>query len=164
MKDGFLNKRINKLKEDPEFKAEALILDITEKISHILEIKKMRRSELAKKIHCSNAYISKLLNGEENLTIKTLSKIAQALDSNLLVSFGKTTNETRTDSSTNDYFDETDIQITNIPATSQGLGHYEFHPVRRKDMVKDEKSRKKRIGKGDLYNKFKGDKKKKKRT
>lgn len=67
-------------KNDPDYVASGLIVDLTEEISAVMEERKMNRSALAKKLKCSTAYITKLLRGEENLTIKKIAQIAIALE------------------------------------------------------------------------------------
>lgn len=68
-----------------DFKLEGLILDITEDVCKAMEEKGIDRAELADKLGVSRAFISKLLNGTPNLTIKTLMKIADALGRELSV-------------------------------------------------------------------------------
>jgi transcriptional regulator with XRE-family HTH domain len=72
-------KLLQQYENDPEYIAEGLMIDITEQIVNLMNTRKLSRSDLASKLKCSNAYITKLLNGSENLTIKKLVQIAQAL-------------------------------------------------------------------------------------
>jgi len=72
-------KLLDKYRDDPEYVAEGLLIDINEQIVELLESKKVTRSELAQKLGVSNAYITKLLNGNENLTIKQLVRLVVAL-------------------------------------------------------------------------------------
>jgi transcriptional regulator with XRE-family HTH domain len=77
-KDRF--KRLEEqFKNDPEYIAERLILDLTEQIAKRLQEGSLTRSELAKRLKVSNAYITKLMRGEQNLTIRTIVQIANAL-------------------------------------------------------------------------------------
>ena len=78
---------LEKYGRDPEFQAERLIIDLTEQIAKRLEDGSLTRSELAKRLKCSNAYITKLMRGEQNLTIRTIVQIANALDCTLDFSF-----------------------------------------------------------------------------
>jgi transcriptional regulator with XRE-family HTH domain len=70
---------LNKYKDDPEYIAEGLIIDITEQIVERLSTQKVTRTQLANRLKCSNAYITKLLDGTQNLTVKKLVEIAVAL-------------------------------------------------------------------------------------
>ena len=78
---------LERYKDDPEYLAEGVLIDITEQIASLLESAGMNRSEFAQKLNCSNAYVTKLLNGSENLTIRKLSQIAQAFRCSLHVAF-----------------------------------------------------------------------------
>lgn len=73
------SKLLEKYKNDPEYQAERLIIDLTEQIARRLEEGSLTRSELAKRLDCSNSYITKLMRGEQNLTIRKIFQIANAL-------------------------------------------------------------------------------------
>ena len=47
----------------------------------------MNRKQLAEKMNCSPQYISKVLKGQENLSLETLSKIEMALDDTVFMEF-----------------------------------------------------------------------------
>jgi transcriptional regulator with XRE-family HTH domain len=70
----------DELKTDPVFIAESLVVDIVENVIEIMESQRISNSELARRLGTSKAYISKILNGNPNMTILTLSKIASALN------------------------------------------------------------------------------------
>lgn len=56
-----------------------LIMDVTEAICDILEREGISRQELANRIGRSKGFVSQVLNGSRNMTLNTLSEIAQAL-------------------------------------------------------------------------------------
>jgi ribosome-binding protein aMBF1 (putative translation factor) len=64
---------------------EKLILDVTELIAKIMEKKNIKKTELAQKLSRSKGYITQLLDGRANMTIRTISDIMWALDSGLIV-------------------------------------------------------------------------------
>ena len=72
------------LDESPErsrlFLEEGLILDATEVICEALEKQSMSRANLADRLGTSNAYVTQLLNGSRNMTLRTFASIAFALD------------------------------------------------------------------------------------
>lgn len=78
---------VDKYKDDLDYIAEGVLIDVTEQIIVQLESKKLTRTQLAQKLNCSNAYVTKLLNGSENLTLKKLVHIAQVLDCNIDFAF-----------------------------------------------------------------------------
>jgi transcriptional regulator with XRE-family HTH domain len=77
---------IEKYKYHPQFILEGILIDITEQIVSLMEEKKMSRIKLAEKLKCSPAYITKLLRGDQNLTVKKLVEIALALGTELTIS------------------------------------------------------------------------------
>jgi transcriptional regulator with XRE-family HTH domain len=69
--------------EDPEFAKllaqEDLILEVTETLCELLEREKISRKELADRLGKSKGFISQLLNGGRNLTLRTVSDILHVL-------------------------------------------------------------------------------------
>ena len=63
--------------DDPEFRKlpaqEELILEVTETICDILENEKVSRKELADRLGKSKGFVSQLLNGGRNLTLRTVA-------------------------------------------------------------------------------------------
>ena len=68
---------------DPEFRRllsqEDLILDFTETICDLLEKEKISRKELADLLGKSKGFVSQLLNGGRNLTLRTVADILHVL-------------------------------------------------------------------------------------
>ncbi len=71
---------VDKNKDSLEFKLEELLYDITEEIYKRMENLGMSQQDLARKLGVSSAYVSKILRGNENISLKTLLKVALALD------------------------------------------------------------------------------------
>lgn len=59
--------------------SEELTFDVTEEILVIMEDKEITKKELAEKLGKSKAYISQLLSGSKNMTLRTLSDVCFAL-------------------------------------------------------------------------------------
>ena len=59
---------------------EQLILDVTESVFEQLEIQIKSKADLAEAMGRSKAFVTQLLNGSRNMTLRTLSDIAFALD------------------------------------------------------------------------------------
>lgn len=53
-------------------------------IHYYLRISNMTQKELAEKMNVSSAYITKILKGDENLTLETIDKIQTAIDKPLI--------------------------------------------------------------------------------
>ncbi len=79
-KVDWFEKEVEKYKDDIEFITESVILEFTESIVKRMEELSITRTELAKRLNVSKAFITKLLNGNPNLTIKTMVAISKALD------------------------------------------------------------------------------------
>lgn len=67
---------------------ERLILEVTEAIATLLEEQNVSRSELARRIGKSPAFVSKLLRGDNNFTLRTLSDVFFAVDRAAHLSLG----------------------------------------------------------------------------
>lgn len=66
-----------------EFQTELAIIDLNEKIIARMTEKKVSRAELANRLGVSKALVTKLLNGNPNMTIKTVVSLGLALDCQL---------------------------------------------------------------------------------
>jgi len=68
---------------DPEFRRllaqEELILEVTEVLCGLLEDEKVSRKELADRLGKTKGFVSQLLNGGRNLTLRTLADILHVL-------------------------------------------------------------------------------------
>jgi transcriptional regulator with XRE-family HTH domain len=62
-----------------EFAEEALIVEVAEKIWAAMDAAKVTRTELADRLGKSKAYISQLLNGSRNMTLRSLAGLAYSL-------------------------------------------------------------------------------------
>lgn len=60
-------------------KQEELILDVTNKLTQALEQTGVTKSELAKRIERTPGFVSQVFGGGRNLTLRTISDIADAL-------------------------------------------------------------------------------------
>jgi transcriptional regulator with XRE-family HTH domain len=69
--------------EDEEFRRlfaqEDLILEVTETICELLENEKISRKELADRLGKTKGFVSQLLNGGRNLTLRTVADILHVL-------------------------------------------------------------------------------------
>ena len=76
--------------ENPEhqriFEQERVLVDAAELVSTAMEFRGVNRSELAKRLKCSKAYITQVLRGSQNLTLKTLADMFYGLNCRLVIS------------------------------------------------------------------------------
>lgn len=67
-------------KDQTAFHAEGLILEFTEEMVRRMEELSLSKSDLARRLDTSPAYITKLLRGTSNFTVETMVKVASALE------------------------------------------------------------------------------------
>lgn len=75
---------------NPELMAESAALDIASDVENAMERNGLNRADLAKIIDSSRSYVTKVLTGDANFTLKTLAKLASALNCQLNVSITPT--------------------------------------------------------------------------
>lgn len=68
------------------YQQERVILETSDLISDLLDRTGVTRAELAERLDRSKSYVTQLLNGRANMTLRTISDVMWALDSNLVIS------------------------------------------------------------------------------
>ncbi len=84
---SYLETLIDDFEDDFEFKVDCKILDITEDICKALKDKGSSRADLSRRLEISKPAVTRMLNGNTNFTLKSLLKIAIALEKELDISF-----------------------------------------------------------------------------
>lgn len=69
---------------------EELILEVTEAIAEEMESQNLLQKDIAKRLKKTKGYISQLLGGGRNLTLRTIADVADALDCRVKFLFRKT--------------------------------------------------------------------------
>ena len=72
--------RFDQWENDPASELYGVLLDVTEGIVKRMIEQGVRRTDLAERLGTSRAYVTKLLDGQENMTLKTLVRVANALE------------------------------------------------------------------------------------
>src|SRR5438445_1681053 len=68
-----------------EFRLEKILLRLGEDICQLMRDQGLSRADVAARLGVSRAYVTKVLNGNPNLTIKTLLKLSDALGRELVI-------------------------------------------------------------------------------
>ena len=71
------------LEHDAEYQAECAIVEFTENIARRMDELGISRSELARRLDTSPAYVTKILRGNANFTLKSMARISTALETTL---------------------------------------------------------------------------------
>ncbi|PKN24397.1 MAG: XRE family transcriptional regulator [Deltaproteobacteria bacterium HGW-Deltaproteobacteria-22] len=71
---------MNDAEKTEDFQVEKLILHFTEEVVSAMKVRNMSQADLARLLVKSPAYVSKMLAGETNFTLRSLVRIARALD------------------------------------------------------------------------------------
>ncbi len=77
---GIFNKLVKEAVESEDYDFEKLAYSFARSIISCLKNKNLSQKDLARKLNVSEAWISKVLSGDSNLTFKTMIKIARSLD------------------------------------------------------------------------------------
>jgi DNA-binding Xre family transcriptional regulator len=71
--------KLEAFREDAGFYAEELILNLTEQVVVAMKERGVNRTELAARMGVSKAFITKLLRGNTNITLRTMASLARSL-------------------------------------------------------------------------------------
>jgi len=59
--------------------------DFVDRIYNLMEVQNLSRADLARKLKCTPAYVTRILSGDVNFTIETLVKICDAFEQKLVI-------------------------------------------------------------------------------
>ncbi|MBX9658875.1 MAG: helix-turn-helix domain-containing protein [Nitrospiraceae bacterium] len=82
-----LRQKLEAARNTFEYRLEKILFEVAEQVCKLIESQGMTRSELAKRLGVTPAYITKILNGNPNLTIKSLLMLSEALGQTLDIHF-----------------------------------------------------------------------------
>lgn len=84
-----MNTKFDEMMLDPEFRkhyaVEGLIADTAEMIWQLLVQRNMKQADLARLLNKTPAFVSQLLNGKANMTVRTLAEVVYALGANVKI-------------------------------------------------------------------------------
>lgn len=68
---------------------EELILEVTEAVSAVMQEEGITKAQLARRMGRTKGFITQLLSGSRNLTLRTLAGVADALESRVTITVSK---------------------------------------------------------------------------
>lgn len=83
--ETWLERSVGEYEEDPDYIAELLILGLNEQVVSRMQALGLRRSELAQRMGVTKAYITRILRGNPNLTLRSIAALSLALDTRPIV-------------------------------------------------------------------------------
>ncbi len=83
-----LKDKLDTARNSFDYRLEKVLFDVAEQMCGLMDNQHVSRADLANRMQVSPAYITKILNGYPNLTIKSLLKLSDALGQDLSVRFG----------------------------------------------------------------------------
>lgn len=88
MREPGFRQLMEEAQSHPDYWYESAILDFTEAVYEAMQNQGVTRTELARRLCTSQAYVTRVLSGNANFTLKTMSKLAFALGLELEVALG----------------------------------------------------------------------------
>ena len=114
---------VERFTADPDnmrlFQQERAIFETTELICRMMEESGVNKAELARRLGKSPAYVTQLLDGRTNMTLRTISDVLWTLDSSLHISCGALS--TSATSPTDVQFGATEATLTSSPRPGEEL-------------------------------------------
>lgn len=109
------NNLLPELENDREvqllYEEEGLVLEVTEAICELMQKQNIKRSELARRLGVDKSYITQLLDGSSNMTLKTIADVMFCLDYKAKIKIEPLTE-----------------QFENFATSLESLGNYQFFP------------------------------------
>jgi transcriptional regulator with XRE-family HTH domain len=72
-----------RLEQDPAFHAGVVKMAFTDQLAELMSAQGLRNSDLAERMGCSRAYITKVFSGTTNFTLETMVSLARVLEHRL---------------------------------------------------------------------------------
>lgn len=73
------------IENDEQYLIEKNILDFTLQLQQLMEKRNINKTELAERYNSSQAYITKVMKGNANFTLETMTKLVSAIDGKLTI-------------------------------------------------------------------------------
>jgi transcriptional regulator with XRE-family HTH domain len=83
--EPWLEQFVAEYQNDPDYIAELLAIGLNAQVVSRMEATGVRRSDLARRMGVSKAYITRLLKGNPNLTLRTVAALSLALETRPII-------------------------------------------------------------------------------
>jgi len=83
--EPWLEQYVAEYQHDPDYIAELLVIGLNAQVVSRMEATGVRRSDLARRMGVSKAYITRILKGNPNLTLRTIAALSLALEARPIV-------------------------------------------------------------------------------
>lgn len=80
MKAKSFRQLFERARQDDEYWVHSAVLDFTEELFALMEGHRVNKAELARRLGTSPAYITKILRGDVNFTLRTIAKLGRVFD------------------------------------------------------------------------------------
>lgn len=85
--EQWFKEELHSIRNTFDYRLEKILLELGEDLCRFMAEQRLSRTQLADRLGVSCAYITKILNGNPNLSIKSLLKLADALGKELRIQF-----------------------------------------------------------------------------
>ena len=82
----YLESKVEQFAKNPEFIAHQILIDLMEQVLACMDSQGLRSKDLAERLEVSRSYVTRLLEGQPNLTIRSVANIATALNCTVNIS------------------------------------------------------------------------------
>jgi transcriptional regulator with XRE-family HTH domain len=86
---------LDRAKQSDAYWSAKAVHEFTEDLVRLMEQRGLTKSELAAKLGCSPAYVTKILRGNANFTVDSMVRLARAVDGCLTLHVGRSEDQTR---------------------------------------------------------------------
>ena len=107
---------LEQIENTPEYQFESIVVDLTEEICEIMVAQGVTRAELARRLNKSRAYVTKILRGDQNLTLRTVVDVLWELGYKAEIRVMPASRKDSWDEVVYEFRSQTDVRVHRIPA------------------------------------------------
>lgn len=121
------SEKIKSLRQSPSYWANLVGMEFTDGLYRLMEEQQVSQAQLAQRLGTSEAYVSKALRGNANFTLKTMIKLARALNAVLHVHVAEEGVVVRWQTESED--PERIVQLVRVQVPKRGISTYTANPL-----------------------------------